>query len=130
LDCGTTEFALSETELHRQNDHKTIIFQRLQAEEALKELERKEARLRLAGYVRTIWSERTFLVRLSLLGFVLGLFVAFLIPVLYTSSARLMPPDNHSGSSPATVAASMVAACGAGSFGDIAGDVLGLKSTQ
>jgi uncharacterized protein involved in exopolysaccharide biosynthesis len=132
LDCSNTEFTLSETELHRQDDHipSTFIFQRLQAEEALKELERKEARLRLASYVRTAWSERTFLVRLSILGFVLGLLVAFLIPALYTSSARLMPPDNRSGVSPAMVAASMAASRGAGGFGDIAGDVLGLKGSS
>jgi capsule polysaccharide export protein KpsE/RkpR len=114
------------TELRRE-DHSpaSIIFQRLQAEEVLKELERKEARLRLACNVRTVWSERTFLVRLSLLGLVLGLLVAFIIPARYTSTTRLMPPDNQAGSSLA-MAASMAASRG----GEIAGGLLGLKSTS
>ncbi len=111
----------------RLKDHNpaSIIFQRLQAEAALKELEREQARLRLARNVRTVWSERTFLVRLSLLGLALGLLVAFLIPPRYTSITRLMPPDNASGSSLA-MAASMVASRG----GEIAGGLLGLKSSS
>jgi uncharacterized protein involved in exopolysaccharide biosynthesis len=112
----------------RQNDHTpaTIIFQRLQAEEALKELEREEARRRLGRNVRTVWRERTFLVRLSVLGLGLGLLVAFLIPARYTSTTRLMPPDNQSGSSLAMVASSMRVSRG----GEIAGGLLGLKSTS
>lgn len=114
------------TEL-RLNDHNpaSIIFQRLQAEAALKELERERARLRLARHVRTVWSERTFLIRLSALGLLLGLLVAFSIPARYTSTTRLMPSDNPSGSSLA-MAASMAASHGS----EIAGGLLGLKSTS
>ncbi len=111
-----------------QSDHSpaTIIFQRLQAEKALKELEREEVRRRLGRNVRTVWSQRTFLVRLSVLGLGLGLLVAFFIPARYTSTIRLMPPDNQAGSSLATVASSMGASRGA----EIAGGLLGLKSTS
>jgi uncharacterized protein involved in exopolysaccharide biosynthesis len=114
-----------------QKDHSpsSIIFQRLQAEAALKRLERDEVRLRVAHYVRTVWSERTFLVRLSVLGLALGLLVAFLIPARFTSTTRLMPPDNQSGSSLAMAAASMDGSR-AGGFGALAGDLLGLKSTS
>jgi uncharacterized protein involved in exopolysaccharide biosynthesis len=110
------------TEL-RLNDHTpaSIIFQRLQAEAALKELESGRARLRLARNVRTVWSDRTFLVRLSALGLILGLLVAFSIPARYTSTTRLMPSDNPSGSSLAMAAASRGA--------EIAGGLLGLKSS-
>jgi uncharacterized protein involved in exopolysaccharide biosynthesis len=45
--------------------------------------------------VRIIWTERTFLVRISALGLILGLLVALLIPDRYTSTTRLMPPDNQ-----------------------------------
>jgi uncharacterized protein involved in exopolysaccharide biosynthesis len=112
----------------RQKEHNpaTIIFQRLEAEGALRELEREETRRRLARNVRTLWSERTFLVRLSILGLGLGLLVAFLIPARYTSTIRLMPPDNQASSSLATVAASM----GGSRGGEIAGGLLGLKSTS
>jgi uncharacterized protein involved in exopolysaccharide biosynthesis len=112
----------------RQNDYSptTIIFQRLQAEKALKELEREEVRRRLGRNVRTVWSQRTFLVRISVLGLGLGLLVAFLIPPRYTSTTRLMPPDNQVGSSLAMVASSMGGSRGS----EIAGDLLGLKSTS
>jgi capsular polysaccharide transport system permease protein len=105
----------------------TIVFQRLQAEAALKQLESQETRLRFARCIRTIWSERTFLVRISILGFVLGVLIAFLVPPRYTSTARLMPPESQSGSSLAMAAASMGAS---GGLGTIAGDLLGLKSNS
>ena len=111
-----------------QKDHNptTIIFQRLQAEKALKDLGREEARRRLGRNVRTVWSQRTFLVRLSVLGLGLGLLVAFFIPVRYTSTIRLMAPDNQAGSSLATVASSI----GASRGGEIAGGLFGLRSTS
>lgn len=111
----------------------SIIFQRLQDEEALDELQRKEARLRFARSVRTVWGERTFLVRLAVLGFALGLILAFLIPARYTSTTKLMPPDNQSSSSLAMAAASMISGrtgTGGGVLGDMASDLLGLKSTS
>jgi capsule polysaccharide export protein KpsE/RkpR len=111
----------------RQKDHNptSIIFQRLQAEALVRELERKQAHLRLARYVRTVWSERTFLVRIAAMGLVLGLLIAFSIPARYTSTTRLMPPNNPAGSSPA-MAASIAASLG----GDIVGGLLGSKSTS
>jgi capsule polysaccharide export protein KpsE/RkpR len=110
-----------------QKDHNptSIIFQRLEAEALLRELARKEAHLRLARYVRTVWSERTFLVRISAMGLVIGLLIAFSIPARYTSTTRLMPPNNPAGSSPA-MAASIAAALG----GDMVGGLLGSKSTS
>jgi len=117
--------------LQKDRNPESIIFQRLQDEEVLEELARKEARLRFARNVRTVWGERTFLVRLSLLGLVIGLLIAFLIPARYTSTTRLMPPDNQSGS-PVALAVSMAAGRSAagGGVGEIAGDLLGLKSTS
>jgi capsule polysaccharide export protein KpsE/RkpR len=111
----------------RPKDHNptSIIFQRLQAEALVRELERKQAHLRLARYVRTVWSERTFLVRIAAMGLVLGLLIAFSIPARYTSTTRLMPPNNPAGSSPA-MAASIAASLG----GDIVGGLLGSKSTS
>jgi uncharacterized protein involved in exopolysaccharide biosynthesis len=111
-----------------QNDHSpsTIIFQRLQAEKALKEMEHEEVRRRLGRNVRTVWSQRTFLVRLSVLGLGLGLLVAFLIPARFTSTARLMPPDNQAGSSLAMVANSVGGSRGS----EIAGSLFDLKSTS
>src|SRR5579863_9913889 len=109
-----------------QKDHNpaTIILQRLQAERALKKLEREDLRRCLAHNVRIVWSDRTFLIRLTVLGLGLGLLVAFFIPARYTSTTRLMPPDNQAGSSLAAVAASM----GGPRVGEIADGLLDLKS--
>lgn len=107
----------------------SIIFQRLQAERALKQLEREQARIRFAESVRALWRERTFLFRVSVLGLSLGSIIAFCIPVRYTSTARLMPPNYQPASSLAITAAS-VAAYQSGGLGRIAGDFFGLKSAS
>ena len=105
----------------------SLIFQRLQAERELKQLEREQARARIADNVRILWRERTFLFRLSVLGLSLGLTIAFCIPVRYTSTARLMPPSYQPASSLAIAAASV------GAFHSgraIADDFLGLRSAS
>jgi uncharacterized protein involved in exopolysaccharide biosynthesis len=105
----------------------SIIFQRLQAEKALKQLERDQARVRFANKVRTLWRERTFLFRLSVLGLLLGFIIAFCIPVRYTSTARLMPPSYQPASSLAITAASAAGFPVSGP-GGIARDFFGLRS--
>jgi len=118
------------TELTNENlTPSSIIFQRLQAEKELKQLERDQVRARIADNVRSLWRQRTFLFRLSVLGLSLGLAMAFCIPVRYTSTARLMPPSYQPVSSIATTAASVGAFQGNGS-GGIVGDFLGLRSAS
>jgi capsule polysaccharide export protein KpsE/RkpR len=111
----------------RQNEQMpgSALLQRLKAEQAFRELERREARLRLAARVRTLWAERTFLFRISAFGFILGLLIAFLIPPRYTSTTRLMPPDNHEDTFPQALMS--LRAMG---IGQIATDMLGLKSNS
>ena len=117
--------------MHRETHNPaSAIFHRLQAEDALKEATRNKIRLSIANNVRTVWSGRAFLVRLAILGFVLGVLFALLMASRYTSTTRLMPPESDSGSSLAMAAASIAASHGAGNFSDIAGDLLGLKSTS
>lgn len=106
----------------------TIILQRLQAEEALRYTERQETHRRLASMVHAIWNQRTFVFRLSLLGFLVGVIVALIIPPRYTSTTQLMPPDNQQGSALA-IAASTAAAHG-GAFSDLAGDLIGYKNSD
>ena len=98
------------------------IFRHLKTEQTLREMRPREARLRFAARVRIIWAERTFLVRISALGLILGLLVAFLLPVRYTSTTRLMPPDNQD-----VTMAHALQKVGAGQF---ASDLLGLKSNS
>jgi capsule polysaccharide export protein KpsE/RkpR len=112
-----------------KNDYNlaSTIFQRLKAEEAIA---RQQARNRLAKNIRMIWSERAFLVRMSVLGLIFGAVVALLIPSRYTSTTRLMPPDSPPGSSLAMAVASMTASSGAGGLGAMAGNLVGLRSTS
>jgi capsule polysaccharide export protein KpsE/RkpR len=105
----------------------STLFQRLQAEKALKQLERDQARVRFAHNVRMLWRERTFLFRLSVLGLSLGVIFALLIPVRYTSTARLMPPS-YQPASPLAISAAGVAAHSG--LGGIAGDFLGIRSSS
>jgi uncharacterized protein involved in exopolysaccharide biosynthesis len=100
------------------------ILQRLKAEQALRELERREVRQRIANTVRILWAERTFLFRISVIGFILGLAVAFLISPRYTSTTRLMPPDSQVGGSPLMSLHQM------DNIGQLATNMLGLKSNS
>lgn len=116
----------------RREDHSNtpIIFQRLKAQESLDELHRQRIRHSIATNIRTIWSERTFLFRISVLGLTFGIVIALLIPARYTATTRLMAPDNQSGSSFASTAAALAATRGAGGVGEMAWDLLGLKNTS
>ena len=108
----------------RQNElAPSAILHHLKALEAYRELERQQARLRFAARVRIIWAERTFLFRISALGLILGLVIAFLIPARYTATTRLMPPDNRDGS----VVQDSLRAMGISQIGT---DILGLKSNS
>src|SRR5437763_5901942 len=85
----------------------------------------------MLGRVRMLWTRRRMLYRVTLYAMLASTGLVFLIPSLYESTARLMPPDNQSSSGVAIAAAAMSGAGGAaGGLGGIAGDLLGLKSTS
>jgi capsule polysaccharide export protein KpsE/RkpR len=92
----------------------------LEAEEVPREGWRIVAKLNL------LWENRQFLFRCAAIGLVASTIIAFLIPVRYTSTTRLMPPD-QSGQG----MASMLAAFGkaTGGLGSIGGEMLGLKTS-
>src|ERR1700733_9328472 len=52
-----------------------------------------------------LWEKRNSLYKASLIGLALSLVVAFIIPVRYTSTTRLMPPDNAGGGMTSILAA-------------------------
>jgi capsule polysaccharide export protein KpsE/RkpR len=62
-------------------------------------------------------------------GFLACTLLAFLIPVRFKSTARLMPPDNNQSGGLAMAAAALSGGA-AGGLGGIATDMLGLKSTS
>jgi uncharacterized protein involved in exopolysaccharide biosynthesis len=76
--------------------------------------------------IRLFWDRRELLALVAGAGLLLSLLTAFVIPVRYDSSTRLMPPDSQSSSSLMMMAA---LSGKAGGLGNIAGDLLGLKST-
>jgi hypothetical protein len=56
-------------------------------------------------WLRLLWEERAFLMRVTVRGLILATLVAFLLPVRYEAKTRLMPPDDQSGSGLAMLAA-------------------------
>ncbi|MGA2427165.1 MAG: Wzz/FepE/Etk N-terminal domain-containing protein [Candidatus Acidiferrum sp.] len=81
-------------------------------------------------HLRLLWARRGMLYRVSLYAMLASAAIAFMIPKRYESIARLMPPDNQSGSGLAMAAAAMSGGTASGGLGAIANDVLGLKSTS
>jgi len=98
-------------------------------EALLDELERREARLRFARNIRTLWSERTFLFRLAFCGFVLVFLVSWLISNEYVSTTRLMPPDSQASTSTLAMAAAAMSSK-SGGLGELAGDILGMSTSS
>jgi uncharacterized protein involved in exopolysaccharide biosynthesis len=92
------------------------------------EPEPRESNEKVLASLRLLWERRRLLFRVALYALLASTLAAFLIPARFESTARLMPPDNQSGSSLAMAAAAMSGA--ASGLGGIAGDFLGLKSTS
>lgn len=77
-----------------------------------------------------LWAGRRTLLRATAVGLLAGLAIAFLIPKRYTSTARIMPPDN-SGSSAAMLAALTGHNLGdMGALGALAGGLLGGRTSS
>lgn len=79
-------------------------------------------------YLRLLWQHHRFLARAVFWGFMASTLLAFLIPARYESTARLMPPDSNQTGNLAAVAGALSG--GASGLANIAGDMLGLKSTS
>jgi uncharacterized protein involved in exopolysaccharide biosynthesis len=85
----------------------------------------KVARERTVARLRLLWERRQFLFRVTALGLAAATAIAFLIPKRYTSTTRLMPPDQTSGTG-----AMLAAVAGrAGGLAGMAESALGLKTT-
>jgi uncharacterized protein involved in exopolysaccharide biosynthesis len=82
----------------------------------------------LVPYLRLLWEHRRVLARVALCGLLVSTLLAFLIPVRFESTTRLMPPDNSQSGGLAMAAAALSG--GSGGLGGIASEMLGLKSTS
>jgi uncharacterized protein involved in exopolysaccharide biosynthesis len=65
----------------------------------------RASREKTADRIRLLWDQRRTLWRATAVGLVLATIIAFLIPKRYTSTARLMPPDQGTGSGAALLGA-------------------------
>src|SRR5690242_15772456 len=78
--------------------------------------------------LRLLWEHRRLLSLAALCGVLASTLLAFLIPVRFESTARLMPPDSNQSGGLAMAAAALSGS--AGGLGSFASDMLGLKSTS
>jgi uncharacterized protein involved in exopolysaccharide biosynthesis len=82
-----------------------------------------------------LWQERRFLFRCALVGIAFSTLLAFLLPVRYTSTTRLMPPDQAGGGLAATLAAftkgsSGTSGSGGSDLGIMGSELLGMRTTS
>ncbi len=91
----------------------------------------EESNEKTLAYLQLLWGQRGMLLRIAVYAAIASTILAFVIPARYESTARLMPPDNQSGSGLAMAAAAMSGATGGlGGLSGMAGDLLGMKSTS
>ena len=74
------------------------------------------------AHLRVLWDGRRFIAKMALIGLMTGVLLSFLLPMRYTSVAKLMPPDSNSNSGMAMLAA---LSGKAGGLAGVAGDLLG-----
>lgn len=82
----------------------------------------------ILAHLQLLWDHRRILSRAGVGAFLVSLIVAFLIPARYEAVARLMPPENRSGSELGMFAAIAGRSGGSGLSG-IASDLLGGASS-
>ncbi len=98
------------------------------SEPLLNEEDGRSIQERSIGLLRLLWTQRTFLFRTATVGLLLATLVAFLTPKRFTSTARLMPPDQGPGTSNMAMVAALAGKAGA-SLGSLGSQLLGLKTT-
>jgi uncharacterized protein involved in exopolysaccharide biosynthesis len=87
----------------------------------------REARERTVARMRVLWTKRRFLMRTAAWGLVAATVIAFLIPKKYQATARLMPPDEASGTGSSILAA--LSGRVGNSLTSVAQDMLKTKTT-
>lgn len=98
------------------------------APETSLQMETTEVQRDLLPHLRLLWDSRRFLCRVAIYAFLASTVIAFLIPVRFQSTTRLMPPDTLSESGLGMMAA-LAGRAGANGIGGLASDLLGVKSS-
>ena len=81
------------------------------------------------SYLQLCWVNRRLLLRTTVYALLASVAIAFLIPVRYQSTTRLMPPDGQYGGLGLLAAMAGHTSTGLSAFGGLAGDLLGVKSS-
>jgi uncharacterized protein involved in exopolysaccharide biosynthesis len=76
-----------------------------------------------------LWEHRRLLARITVIALIASALIAFLIPKRYESVARLMPPDQPSSGAAMLAAIAGRSLGGLGSFGNLAGSLLGGRTS-
>ena len=87
-----------------------------------------ETQRNLLPRMRLLWDKRGFLWKTAMYALLASAVLAFLIPVRFQSTTRLMPPDTLSESGMGMMAA-IAGRAGAAGIGGLASDLLGVKSS-
>jgi uncharacterized protein involved in exopolysaccharide biosynthesis len=87
-----------------------------------------QPRRRMTERLALLWQERQLLLRCAAVGVVLSAIVAFLIPLRYTSTTELMPPDQVGEGLASTLAA--LTKGGGSELGAIGSTLLGLRTSS
>ena len=87
-----------------------------------------QPRRRMTARLALLWQERQLLFRCVAVGAVLSMIVVFLIPLRYTSTTELMPPDQVGEGLASTLAA--LTKGGGGDLGSIGTSLLGLRTSS
>ena len=85
-------------------------------------------RAKMIARLALLWQERQFLFRCVAVGLVASTIVAFLIRPRFTSTTRLMPPD-QAGQGIAAMLSALGKGTGGADLGTIGGELLGLKTS-
>jgi uncharacterized protein involved in exopolysaccharide biosynthesis len=93
---------------------------------------RDQSRKRRIARLALLWQERRSILRWALVGCGVSIVLAFVLPVRYTSTTRLMPPDQAGGGLAATLAtlSKNGGGSGAGDLGMMGSELLGMRTTS
>jgi capsule polysaccharide export protein KpsE/RkpR len=85
---------------------------------------------RTVARLALLWRERRFLFRCAAIGFAVSILFVFLIPVRYTSTTQLMPPDQVGASLATALSAFTKGGSGGSDLGTIGTELLGLRTSS
>jgi uncharacterized protein involved in exopolysaccharide biosynthesis len=88
------------------------------------------AQKRIIAMLTLLWRERRLVLRNALVGFAASILFVLLIPLRYTSTTQLMPPDQVGGGLATALTALSSKAGSGGDLGSVGSELLGLRTTS